>query len=146
MNPTAPWLDRLGIVVDLTSLVQEQRIVVNQTRCIQDQKQDALDDALLADNNAEGLLENQRVVLKNCCSAVADAQDALDNAKDTLEDATTLLKIREAACKVAGDNLCGLHYSFEDASDVHLAAENYLQYLEKSLGEKIRQLIDQSYH
>jgi len=124
-------------------MVNEQRIVVDQTRRIQDEQHDALDAALLADNNAEVLHENQRKVHKGCQSTVAVAQEALDIAIDNLEDANTLLKIRAAACDVTGANLRGPHHSLEDALDLHLAAKNYLQYLEKSLSGHISQLIDQ---
>jgi len=70
------------------------------------------------------------------------AQEALDVAIDELEDASALLKLRATTIGVAVANLCGPHYSYEDACDLQLAAENYLIYLEKNLSDHIGQLID----
>jgi len=67
---------------------------------------------------------------------------ALDVAINDLEDASALLKLRAATSEVTGDNLRGPHYSLEDARDLHLAAVNYLIYLENSLSGHISQLID----
>jgi len=135
-------LARLGTVAELTSMVIHQRVVVNQTRRIQDEKHDALDAALLADTNAVVLLEYQKKVHRGCRLAFTAAQEALDVAIDDLEDASALLKLREATCEVTGDNLAGLHYSLEDARDLHLSAANYLIYLDKCLNGHISQLID----
>jgi len=141
VNPDEPWLARLGSVVDLTSMVTEQRGVVDQTRRLEDEAHDVLDEALLADVNAIVLHENQKKVHQGCHSAVVAAQEALHNAIDELEDASALLKLRATTCGVAGANLCGPHYSYEDACDLHLAATNYLNYLEQTLRGHIDQLV-----
>jgi len=122
-------------------MVTQQRTVVDQTQNGLDVAQDALDAAILADEQTTVLLEDQKRVCKTCQSTVNAAYEALDAALNNLEDANTLLQSRVAAETVAGDLVWGPHHSVDDASAVNLTAINHLLYLESSLSGEINHLL-----